>query len=262
MKSTSKSYKIRDWDNLYENSETKKYQNLKWLPLSNNHDNLIFRKIIMLENAAEIFTAWILLLQLASKMPKRGILETDQGPLTAKDCQLLTNFPERSFEKAFNLLSSREFQLIEKPDVISEEIRRDSEDMQDNSEKSGSIRIEKNRIELNNIYFDIKKIWNGFAETNNLATIHNLTKFRRKNIDKITGLPNFNFGNILNEIENSDFLLGRKNHWRVNFDFIFSTKNDCKNYFAILEGNYRNRDNSLPSDWQDKLMEAIEKDLK
>ena len=64
-------------------------------------------------NGLEIFSAWILILQIASKCPVRGILSDEDGPLTAEDMSFKTGAPIEFFETAINVLSGNNFQWIE-----------------------------------------------------------------------------------------------------------------------------------------------------
>jgi hypothetical protein len=54
----------------------------------------------------ELFSAWNLILQVASKCPSRGILVDGDGPITPSDLALKTNFPESIFTLAYEFFSS------------------------------------------------------------------------------------------------------------------------------------------------------------
>ena len=100
-------YVIKNWDTLFETSETKKYKNLKWVPVPNKHDGKSFGYLRKHKNKVEIFCAWNLILQLASKTPHRGILvDSDNEPLTAEDMAVQTGFPTEIFEMALEYLQS------------------------------------------------------------------------------------------------------------------------------------------------------------
>lgn len=118
-------YIIKDWDRNFENSESRKIKSLGWVPFPNKHDSAHFRRVAALKNAPEIFSAWVLIVQVASKMPTRGRLENSSGPLTPEDLALMTGFPERIFRSAFEELQKPGIQWIfanlpERPDVLGE----------------------------------------------------------------------------------------------------------------------------------------------
>lgn len=97
-------YSIRDWDSNFEKSESRKIKNLTWIPIPNSHDKAPFRRLAKLPNSPEIFAAWVLIVQVASKMPVRGVLENSDGPLTSEDFSLMTGFPVEIFEVALKEL--------------------------------------------------------------------------------------------------------------------------------------------------------------
>ena len=95
---------IVDWNENFEISESRRHNVNKWLPLPNKMDGLGFRRLVMEKDKHIIFSAWILLIQLASKMPVRGILESDTGPLDYTDMEVMTGFPAKSFKTAVDFL--------------------------------------------------------------------------------------------------------------------------------------------------------------
>lgn len=110
-------YKIKDWSDLYENHETRKYKNLSWVPVPNKHDGRGFKRIMKHKCAAGIYAAWNLILQIASKMPVRGVLEDKDGPLTAQDLSDKTDLDIKYFEIALSYISSKEIGWIEKTET-------------------------------------------------------------------------------------------------------------------------------------------------
>ena len=93
-------YRIRNWHKHFENGEALRYKRWTWLPLPNQHDGKYWRRLWRLENADRVFAAFILLLELASKMPERGILADDEGALTTTDMADKTLAPKELFDFA------------------------------------------------------------------------------------------------------------------------------------------------------------------
>jgi hypothetical protein len=79
-------------------------------------------------------------------------------------------------------------------------------------------------------------IWNEYSKKRGLPKVF-YTKIRERHILAKLKKDNFNFMNILREIEKSDFLKGYNTEWKVTFDWIFCFK---ENFLKILEGKYRN----------------------
>ncbi len=104
-----KTYRVKDWDKHYETAETRKLVSLRWLPVPNKHDGLGYRRIAAQPNATELFTAWILILQVASKgrgPEERGNLLRGQEALGDEDLAMMTGFPKAIFTRALEFFSN------------------------------------------------------------------------------------------------------------------------------------------------------------
>ncbi len=84
----------------------------------------------------------------------------------------------------------------------------------------------------------ILQIWNNFAQENNLSQIIKLSDKRKSALLARSKEKEFDLQSVLDQIENSDFLLGKNKDWKVSFDFVFCSTN---NYLKILEGKYQNK---------------------
>lgn len=109
-----KCYRIRDWDEHFENCESRRYKNLNWIPFPNRHDGKRFRRIMRHEKAADIFAAWCLIVQVASRCSPRGWLVDRDGALSSIDLSDATGLPQRCFRLAFDILSSPEIAWLER----------------------------------------------------------------------------------------------------------------------------------------------------
>jgi uncharacterized phage protein (TIGR02220 family) len=104
---------IKNWDENFEIAESRRYKKNKWIPLPNKMDGLSYLKLSKHKNKNEIFSCWILLIQLASKMPKRGVLENETGPLDFDDFEIMTGFSQNSFKRAIDFLKGPKIAWIE-----------------------------------------------------------------------------------------------------------------------------------------------------
>lgn len=109
---TRPTYRIKDWDKHFENHESRKVKRSYWVPVPNRHDGKSFRRIAMHQEGVDVFAAWILILEAASKMPVRGVLADEDGPLDSEDLSAMTGFPAKIFDAAFNLLTQERFGWI------------------------------------------------------------------------------------------------------------------------------------------------------
>lgn len=107
-------YRIKDWDRLFEIAQSRRYKNLQWVAIPNKHDGKGFRRIARHPKNCDIFTAWILMLQVASRQDERGLLVDGDGPLTAEDLADKTGYPEPIFKLAFDVLSGPKIDWLEK----------------------------------------------------------------------------------------------------------------------------------------------------
>jgi len=119
-----KSYRIAAWEARFETSETRKLKHLDWWPKPNKHDGLGFRRIAAHPKKIELYCAWNLICDIASKSPKdkRGLLERDGKPLTAEDLSLMTGFPVEIFEEALTFFSDKKqgWLICDKSDTSDE----------------------------------------------------------------------------------------------------------------------------------------------
>ena len=105
-------YSIRDWDKHFEIAQSRKADRLTWVAMPNKHDGKSYRRIMRREDGPAIFAAWVLIVEVASKCPIRGVLADDDGPLTAEDLECKTDCPAKVFEDALAYLSSPEIGWI------------------------------------------------------------------------------------------------------------------------------------------------------
>jgi hypothetical protein len=139
----AKTIAIKNWSHLYENSETKKYKQLKWLPLPNKHDGEGWGRLWELPDATEIFGAFILMLEIASKCPERGVIHKDGEPITPQGMAYKTKAPVNIFIKAIQpLIDIGWLEIIDRPGKSAEIYGRTTGELN---------RIEQNRtIDISN----------------------------------------------------------------------------------------------------------------
>ncbi len=103
-------YRIKNWDRHYETNDTRKLVSLHWVKVPNQQDSLAYRLIAAHPRGAEIFAAWVLILQVASKGRKdeRGNL-----PLSPEELGIVTGFPADIFSVAIEYLKTPKIGWIE-----------------------------------------------------------------------------------------------------------------------------------------------------
>lgn len=116
-------YRVVNWDNNFEKAESRRCKNMLWVPIPTKHDGSGFRRVASYHRAGDLFAAWILIVETAAKMPKRGLLYKDGRGLTPKDLHYRTGFPEDIFFMAFEELSKPGIGWLER--VAGDEIIND-----------------------------------------------------------------------------------------------------------------------------------------
>jgi len=94
-------WRIRDWNELFENSRTRAYDRLGWVPIPNKHDGDGYTQLVDHEHGASHYGVWCLLVQVASKCKPRGTLIRDGGvPHDAESLSRLTRIGAHVFREA------------------------------------------------------------------------------------------------------------------------------------------------------------------
>lgn len=107
-------YRIKDWSANFEKAQSRKCKKTYWVALSNRHDGKSYRRIMAHPRQAEVFAAWVLMVQIASRCEPRGILIDGTVGLTAEDMHFSTGLNKESFELALEVLSQPDINWIEK----------------------------------------------------------------------------------------------------------------------------------------------------
>lgn len=109
-----KLYRIKNWDANYEYNRSRKIAKLQWVLIPNNQTSDGYCTIMAQENPAEIYAAWILILQVASRCEPRGTLLRSNGtPHTPATLAIKTRGRIEWFEAALKLLSCDEIGWME-----------------------------------------------------------------------------------------------------------------------------------------------------
>ncbi len=106
-------YRVRDWNKHFENHDSRKVKSLAWVPVKNKHDGAGYRRVAALPNSVQVFCGWCLIIQVASRMPTRGVLRDDDGALHPADLAAKTGYPETVFKAAFDALTDPKIRWLE-----------------------------------------------------------------------------------------------------------------------------------------------------
>lgn len=260
-----KRYRVANWIDAYETNETRKLVRLRWVPVPNRHDGLGFRRVAAREDRCEVYAGWLLTLEVASRMPVRGTLENEAGPLGAEDLALMTGFPAAIFERAFAFLSSPKIGWI-----IAEEVGGPEAPVPQSTKEAGN--PPEHPENLRDAPEILPEVWpegrNGRKESlsspagaadrgenipfgeikdlfhrlcPSLPRLRELTDTRRAAVragwKAANGRGTAHFEELFAAAEASNFLSGRNGEWAgCSFDWLLKPANAVK----VLEGNYSN----------------------
>lgn len=101
-------YRVAKWADRYENNRTRELKRLDWVPVPNDMSNLGYLELVDHPNGAAHLGAWLAILEIASKQPKRG--EIPQGGAgTTQALARISRLPVALFEEVIPRLVSLEW---------------------------------------------------------------------------------------------------------------------------------------------------------
>lgn len=106
-------YAIRRWRRHSENSASLQVKKATWVPMPNKHDGATYRRVIAHSSCGQVLCGWTYILQVASKMPTRGVLHDGDEALRPIDLHFKTGIPAKIFELAFEVLVAPEIGWLE-----------------------------------------------------------------------------------------------------------------------------------------------------
>lgn len=93
-------YRVRDWEAIYENNRTKELKRMSWVPIPNKMDGDGYTELVDHEHGAAHFGAWVAIIEIASKCETRGTLVREGGkPHDARSLARMSRLPVNLFEE-------------------------------------------------------------------------------------------------------------------------------------------------------------------
>lgn len=242
-----KIYKISKWNETYENNRSRTVKDLSWVAIPNRHDGENFSSIMAHKDGAVIFSAFVLMVQVASRCQQRGTLMRDNGkPHTPATLATKTRAPEKWFVLAIEYLI-KETDWIEvedfaedcqPPDSVTappcqsgDEERRERREGK-GGEGSASLPV-KTMADI------VVMEWNSTP----LPKCLEISTKRKQSLQSRLKEPFFvgKWKEALNKVVASKFCNGANERgWKANFDWFISPDAVIK----IMEGKYDDRPNT------------------
>ncbi len=138
-------FRIKNWAEFFERGHRADREVVfRWVAVPTKHDGKGYRRLCKHSKAVSVFCAFVLMVETAAKMPVRGELRDENGPLTAKDLSDSTGFPAQIFENAFDVLTDESAGVcwLEKVpfDVLSRQVPTSPATGQDRTEENKNAR--------------------------------------------------------------------------------------------------------------------------
>jgi uncharacterized phage protein (TIGR02220 family) len=112
-------YRVKGWNEHFENNRSRERDSLSWVPVPNKHDGMTFLRIMAEPDGIAIYGFWMLVLQMLSKqrLPRDGWLTRDGQPTgtpwQASDLALPLRRPVAEIQRALDFLSSGDIDWLE-----------------------------------------------------------------------------------------------------------------------------------------------------
>ncbi len=230
-----KLYSINKWGELFENNRSRTVITLGWVSVPNRHDGENYTKIVTHKDGAEIFAAWNLMIQVASKCHPRGFLIKDSGePHTALSLSTKTRAPISWFENAFSF-------LIEQTDWLQCQDWQETDRIVPancNEGKEGNRTEGKGRELPKEV-----ELWNKMCGELPKVIAVNDERMRHLRSRRQDSFWVANLESAIKRIMASDFCKGKNDRgWKADFDWILQPNTAAK----IMEGKYDNRKPTKP----------------
>lgn len=100
-------YRIKDWNEHYENNRTRELKRLDWVPVPNRMDGDGYTELLDHPNGAAHLGAWLTIIQIASKCEPRGTLLREGGrPHDIHSLSRMSRVPSEVFKEVLPRLRS------------------------------------------------------------------------------------------------------------------------------------------------------------
>lgn len=230
-----KAYAVNKWGELFENNRSRTVKSLDWVSIPNRHDGENYMKIITHRDGAVFFSAWNLLVQVASKCKIRGVLIKDNGEAhDSTSLSLKTRAPKVWFDKTFEFILHETDWLV----VIDLADACQDDDTQSPADCKEEKRREGNEGKGTTGFPKEVEFWN--LNCGKLSKVLAVNEVRMKHLRQRRQDPFWvaNFEASVTRVLKSSFATGTNDRgWKADFDWMLQPLVVAK----IMEGKYDNR---------------------
>ena len=108
-------YRIKDWNALYETHDTRKLKRLSWVPVPAKLNGNGYLALLAKKNGPSLFGCWISILELGVVSSNRGqFVHSDGTALTPREISIATHMPLPLVQQTLKVLCAKSFGWIER----------------------------------------------------------------------------------------------------------------------------------------------------
>lgn len=98
-------WRIKDWNDVFEDYRSREVKRLAWLKFDLGRESEAYRLLLQSREGVMAYGVFWAIVQIAAKMPVRGVLEDERGPFTPARLSLRIGTPAPLIEEAIAILT-------------------------------------------------------------------------------------------------------------------------------------------------------------
>lgn len=138
---------IADWHKHFYYKEANDAKNIFWRRHPVTHNSVKFRRLMRDAEGRTAYCVFIVIVDLCARARSENRLETDSERIDAEVVSLATGIPQKTVQRAFDLLSSKEVGWLIDSESIENRSEVDSESNSEQSRAEQELEIEKSKAE-------------------------------------------------------------------------------------------------------------------
>lgn len=109
-----KVYRVKDWNDHYENNRTRTMDVMRWVPIPNKFDGDGYTELVAGQDGAALYGCWVAIIGVAGRCHERGtLLRDNKTPHTAETISRLTRLPTALIQATLEKTASAEVGWME-----------------------------------------------------------------------------------------------------------------------------------------------------
>lgn len=119
-------WRIMDWEGTFLKADLRKTKAWTWIGLPFLIDTPAYRRVVVRENGPALCWVYVAVLQIAARMPEKGLLRDERGELDANDIAAMAGLPVALVNEFLKVASGPKVRWIEKDKSARAKLLRNS----------------------------------------------------------------------------------------------------------------------------------------